>query len=115
MWTWDPPRPFWPRTAPPRVRGLADIGVDVREEKGCAGEVRNDLATRVPNADAAAQQEGHHRRREERPRAHVHERAIPYSHSARTDREGFEPSMPLRAYRFSRPAVSTAHPPVLTG
>src|SRR6266576_30754 len=32
-----------------------------------------------------------------------------------TDREGFEPSMPLRAYRFSRPAVSTAHPPVLLG
>src|SRR6266568_1702109 len=31
-----------------------------------------------------------------------------------TDREGFEPSMPLRAYRFSRPAVSTAHPPVQT-
>src|SRR5256885_939829 len=29
-----------------------------------------------------------------------------------TDREGFEPSMPLRAYRFSRPAVSTAHPPL---
>src|SRR6266576_768782 len=29
-----------------------------------------------------------------------------------TDREGFEPSIPLRAYRFSRPAVSTAHPPV---
>src|SRR5436190_21560359 len=29
-----------------------------------------------------------------------------------TDREGFEPSMPLRAYRFSRPVVSTAHPPV---
>src|SRR3989442_13842528 len=32
-----------------------------------------------------------------------------------TDREGFEPSIPLRAYRFSRPAVSTAHPPVLLG
>ena len=31
-----------------------------------------------------------------------------------TDREGFEPSMPSRAYRFSRPAVSTAHPPVQT-
>src|SRR5436190_17055548 len=31
-----------------------------------------------------------------------------------TDREGFEPSIPLRAYRFSRPAVSTAHPPVQT-
>src|SRR5689334_19792991 len=29
-----------------------------------------------------------------------------------TDREGFEPSIPLRAYRFSRPAVSTAHPSV---
>src|ERR1043166_3377561 len=29
-----------------------------------------------------------------------------------TDRAGSEPSIPLRAYRFSRPAVSTAHPSV---
>src|SRR5438445_11327230 len=31
-----------------------------------------------------------------------------------TDRVGFEPTVPLRAHRFSRPAVSTAHAPVLT-
>src|SRR5213078_3751266 len=29
-----------------------------------------------------------------------------------TDRVGFEPTVPLRAHRFSRPAVSTAHAPV---
>src|SRR2546423_7539291 len=28
-----------------------------------------------------------------------------------TDRVGFEPTVPLRAHRFSRPAVSTAHAP----
>ncbi len=31
-----------------------------------------------------------------------------------TDRVGFEPTVPLRAHRFSRPAVSTAHAPVHT-
>src|SRR5437867_6516773 len=31
-----------------------------------------------------------------------------------TDRVGFEPTVPLRAHRFSRPAVSTAHAPVPT-
>ncbi len=30
------------------------------------------------------------------------------------EREGFEPSMPLRAYRFSRPTHSTTLPPLLT-
>src|SRR6184192_4911346 len=29
-----------------------------------------------------------------------------------TDRVGFEPTVPLRAHRFSRPAVSTTHAPV---
>src|ERR1044072_7188403 len=29
-----------------------------------------------------------------------------------TEMEGFEPSIPLRAYRVSRPSVSTAHPSV---
>src|SRR5436309_1875317 len=29
-----------------------------------------------------------------------------------TDRVGFEPTVPLRVHRFSRPAVSTAHAPV---
>ena len=28
------------------------------------------------------------------------------------EREGFEPSMPLRAYRFSRPTHSTTLPPL---
>src|SRR2546430_6194279 len=31
-----------------------------------------------------------------------------------TDRVGFEPTVPLRAHRFSRPAVSTTHAPVRT-
>src|SRR5207245_10403157 len=31
-----------------------------------------------------------------------------------TDRVGFEPTVPLRVHRFSRPAVSTAHAPVRT-
>src|SRR2546428_11063944 len=31
-----------------------------------------------------------------------------------TDRVGFEPTVPLRVHRFSRPAVSTAHAPVQT-
>src|SRR2546427_13289650 len=35
------------------------------------------------------------------------------AHSTHTDRVGFEPTVPLRAHRFSRPAVSTAHAPVL--
>src|SRR2546426_748935 len=30
------------------------------------------------------------------------------------DRVGFEPTVPLRVHRFSRPAVSTAHAPVRT-
>src|SRR5437762_11730273 len=34
------------------------------------------------------------------------------AHSTHTDRVGFEPTVPLRAHRFSRPAVSTAHAPV---
>src|SRR6266571_1968841 len=38
-------------------------------------------------------------------------RAAPQQHSP-TDRVGFEPTVPLRAHRFSRPAVSTAHAPV---
>src|SRR5882724_10764644 len=33
-------------------------------------------------------------------------------HEPHTDRVGFEPTVPLRAHRFSRPAVSTAHAPV---
>src|SRR6266705_4671324 len=39
-----------------------------------------------------------------------HGRALP---GKITDRVGFEPTVPLRAHRFSRPAVSTAHAPVL--
>src|SRR5437879_5700980 len=35
------------------------------------------------------------------------------AHETHTDRVGFEPTVPLRAHRFSRPAVSTAHAPVL--
>src|SRR5881628_2742060 len=38
-----------------------------------------------------------------------HGRALP---GKITDRVGFEPTVPLRAHRFSRPAVSTAHAPV---
>src|SRR5206468_10747063 len=34
------------------------------------------------------------------------------AHQTHTDRVGFEPTVPLRAHRFSRPAVSTAHAPV---
>src|SRR5204862_695012 len=34
------------------------------------------------------------------------------AHETHTDRVGFEPTVPLRAHRFSRPAVSTAHAPV---
>src|SRR5216110_3245215 len=40
-----------------------------------------------------------------------HGRALP---GKITDRVGFEPTVPLRAHRFSRPAVSTAHAPVHT-
>src|SRR5207249_8645887 len=35
------------------------------------------------------------------------------AHETHTDRVGFEPTVPLRAHRFSRPAVSTAHAPLL--
>src|SRR5205823_11773914 len=40
--------------------------------------------------------------------------ADPVRRLRRTDRVGFEPTVPLRAHRFSRPAVSTAHAPVQT-
>ena len=36
----------------------------------------------------------------------------PLADRARTDRVGFEPTIPRRAYRFSRPAHSAALPPV---
>ena len=39
----------------------------------------------------------------------------PVSRVRITDRVGFEPTVPLRAHRFSRPAVSTAHAPVQAG
>src|SRR5437879_11774361 len=32
-------------------------------------------------------------------------------HEPHTDRVGFEPTVPFRAHRFSRPAASTAHAP----
>src|SRR6266550_1472884 len=38
---------------------------------------------------------------------------LPLEAVTATDRVGFEPTVPLRAHRFSRPAVSTAHAPVL--
>src|SRR5712664_2562939 len=49
-------------------------------EKRVAREIGDDLPTGVEGADSAPQQQGDHRPREQRARADVHQRAIPYSH-----------------------------------
>ena len=39
--------------------------------------------------------------------------SIRYSKIASAEGEGFEPSMPFRTFRFSRPVQSTSLPPLL--
>src|SRR2546426_12812805 len=66
---------------------------------------------RADAVTAAASQAFVQRMRNLQGAGHWNGRALP---GTITDRVGFEPTVPLRAHRFSRPAVSTAHAPVPT-
>src|SRR2546429_3597444 len=101
----------WSKTRYHQVRVCQLVsGCNGRSVRRAVGDWPRAIWPAARTARSLATALGHRGEQEQRERGL--RRAEPKPASVHTDRVGFEPTVPLRAHRFSRPAVSTAHAPV---
>lgn len=98
-----------PKKVPTMVPSGAENGAVVAASRGCQAApdcTNNDEKPSAPTR----------KRLGKSPVKNGKIRALPHqpASNCKTEREGFEPSIPLRVYRFSRPAHSTALAPLRT-